>query len=320
MPTGPLLLLPRLDRLSAALPASTVWRWLGRADRHADATGSARSAAGTAFDVIPAEFAHAAVARHGEVGDAALNVWLRADPCWLQPDMSSLRMMACGDLQLTSRDAEDLAGAVRSLFGDEGLELSMPHPERWYLKLPMGSEAVRFSPPEDVLGDDVAAHLPSGNSGLRWQRILNEVQMRLHQHPVNRRREAAGLAPVNSLWFWGAGRLPNRVRGARARCFSDDPVLRGLARQAASSSVALPARYDELEDGGDCTLDLRTIAPGELDRHWLQPIVHRVLDRGVGDATFAFAGGERFGLRRAHRWRFWRGPLTPPAQVSARPA
>ena len=38
--------------------------------------------------------------------------------------------------------------------------------------------------------------------------LLNEVQVLLHQHPLNAARQTRGLPPVNSVWFWGAGRLP----------------------------------------------------------------------------------------------------------------
>jgi hypothetical protein len=40
------------------------------------------------------------------------------------------------------------------------------------------------------------------------------VQVILHQHPVNAERRARGLPPVNSLWLWGGGPLPQRVNNA----------------------------------------------------------------------------------------------------------
>jgi len=309
--TGSILLLPRRDRLHMALPQHPLWAALGRADRLPDASGDLADPALAAFDVVPARFATAAVTRHADVGDAGLDTWLRADPCWLQPDMSSLRMMACGDMQLSAADAEDLAAVLRPLFGDAGVELSMPHPARWYLKLPLGSETPRFSPPIDVLGDDVERHIPEGSSGQRWRRLLNEAQMSLHQHRINLRREAAGLAPVNSVWFWGGGRLPNRVKPLRARMFSDDAVLRGLATQAAVPIAVPPDSLTLVARPGDSVFDLRLVPADVLATHWLEPALALLRTARVEDWLVRFGGGESFLLRRGHRWRFWRAPLAP---------
>lgn len=304
-----LLLLPRLDRLLAALPDAPIWQWLGRADRVADADASVNAAARAAFDIAPVDFSHAAVARYGECGDVGLDAWLRVDPCWLQPDMNSLRMMAWGQLQLSAEDAEDLAGVLRPLFGDAGFELSMPHPDRWYLKLSPGSDPPRFSHPLDVLGDDVERHLPTGTSGLHWKRLLNEAQMILHQHAVSRRREAKGLAPINSVWFWGGGRVPNRVRAAHASYFSGDEIVAGLARQAGVPCQPVPSSLQSIKSLESAAIDLRRIEPAALNADWLEPAIARLRAGDSTELRFAFAAGERFHLRRGQRWRFWRKPL-----------
>ena len=38
-------------------------------------------------------------------------------------------------------------------------------------------------------------------------RLQNEIQMHLHEHPLNLARESAGLAAVNSVWLSGCGGL-----------------------------------------------------------------------------------------------------------------
>ena len=54
----------------------------------------------------------------------------------------------------------------------------------------------------------------SGEGAERWRALLNESQIVLHNHPINAVREARGAVAVNSLWFWGAGTLPDSVRCA----------------------------------------------------------------------------------------------------------
>ena len=59
----------------------------------------------------------------------------------------------------------------------------------------------------------------------------------MHNHPRNAERVAAGKVPVNSLWFWGGGVLPDSVT-CRAECvISEDDELLALARRAGASLV-----------------------------------------------------------------------------------
>ena len=150
----------------------------------------------------------AAITRAIDIADDTDAVWLRADPAHVRADLGMARMLACGELALDAQAAAELARPLRPLFGDEGFELSTPHPARWYLKLPVGAQLPAFAPPETTLGADLHAHLPAGELGRRWRKLLNEAQVLLHQHPLNRARAAAGLPEVNSVWFWGAGSLP----------------------------------------------------------------------------------------------------------------
>jgi hypothetical protein len=313
--SGALFLLPALRRVHAASPAHPLWSVLGRGDRMAGSSSSPELVPASAFEVVPSAFSAAAVSRLAEVGDAGSHVWLRADPCWLQPDMSSLRMMAWGDMRLTPADAEDLLGVLRPLFGDAGFELSVPHPDRWYLRLAPGSEPPAFSAPMAVLGDDVERHIPAGSSGLHWRRLLNETQMSLHQHRVNVRRAGAGLAPVNSVWFWGGGRLPNRVRATRTHYFSDDLLMRGLAAQANLGCEASPAALDPAADYRDVCVDLRALSASALFADWIEPMLSAGA-LGTRDCMLAFDCGAVFGLRRVQRWRFWRRPFRLPTATA----
>lgn len=66
-------------------------------------------------------------------------------------------------------------------------------------------------------------------NGLVW---INRIQMCLSQHPVNHRREAQGLAPINSLWPWGLGQLaPEAVPPQRFNtAYGKSALLKGLCQ------------------------------------------------------------------------------------------
>jgi hypothetical protein len=44
---------------------------------------------------------------------------------------------------------------------------------------------------------------PQEDSLREWRRLLNEIQMVWHEHPVNLARAERGEVPINSLWLFG---------------------------------------------------------------------------------------------------------------------
>lgn len=116
-------------------------------------------------------------------------------------------------LDLPTDESRALFDAVKPLFNDGQGTLTWGAPLRWYLThehlahLPCASI-------DRVIGRNVDLWLrgdPQASADqlahTRWvRRLQNEVQMLLHQHPVNEAREARGALPVNSFWLSGCGR------------------------------------------------------------------------------------------------------------------
>ena len=171
-----------------------------------------------------------------------------------------------------------------------------------------GSRLPRFAAPENVLGDDMLQHLPQGDNERQWRHLLNEAQVILHNHPINAQRVAQGQMPVTSLWFWGAGTLPEWVRSAFGRVCSNDEVAVALARLAKISVVAPePGIAFRFDGHADLLLDLANLRdPAVLEHDWLPPLDAALKRRSLSALSLRFAEGERFSVKRAHRWRFWR--------------
>ena len=290
------LLLPSRRRLAGA-PGPRTAAALGRADRLPDGEPGEQAQLLRHVDLLPRGWPLAAVTRALDADDALLHAWLRADPTQVRPDMTGARVLAIGGLGLTPRESDALAGALRTTFGDAGFTISAPHPERWYIALPRGARIPAFAPPEAVLGDDLAAHLPEGPDGRRWRALLNEAQVVLHNHPVNAERAAAGRPTANSLTFWGGGQLPDQVRMART-VLSHAADLRALAKLAGAAATG---------DAGPVLEDLRALR----DPVALEAVLVAKLAALRADGVLAldFADGARFVLRRSQRMRFWRRPL-----------
>lgn len=171
--------------------------------------------AGTSLPAAP-------LSRRVDAPEDCQGTWLRADPVGLVPDLAAVWLQP--DIPF---EPGAWSEALRRMFADEGLRFELTASGRGYLELEHTPDC-RFLPPWLLAGESLEHCLPAGPEQQRWRRLLNETQVLLHQHG----RDGQVAAPIpGSLWFWGAGALPDRdaVRPGVARIVADDPVLEGLA-------------------------------------------------------------------------------------------
>ena len=252
----------------------------------------------------------AALSRQVDFSDATGSVWLHADPAHVRADMATARMLACGDVGLSLGECAEIEKDLKPLFGDAGFEFDARLPNRWYLRAPIGSELPQSASPDEAIGDDLKLHLPQGASGKRWRQLFNESQIILHNHPVNQRRAARGAVSVNSLWFWGAGVLPDWARSSTIKHISSDRIeivgLAALAKIPVRPLTAEPIDRMLLERKvGDVLIDLSELRGDPLES-CLGAVDRALWQRHVDAVELIFASGERFRYRPLHRFRFWR--------------
>src|SRR5574340_607027 len=166
--------------------------------------------------------------------------WLCADPVCLHFAREHLILSDASGLDLSIEEAAALVAALNETFSDLG-HFEAGAPDRWYLRLTAPANA-RFFPLSDVTNRPVGHFLPEGPDAALWARTMNEVQIVLHNHPVNQAREAAGQPIANSLWLWGAGGDVPSLRAPAPTVLALGPVARGLALAAGrgTGSPALP--------------------------------------------------------------------------------
>lgn len=294
--------------------APILERWLARGDRLPDALHGREAVLRDVFQFSGASTPVAALLRNAIVHDAGENIWVCADPAYVRAEANGARLLAFGDdLDVTAQEAEALTRSLRPLFGDAGAPLEITMPSHWCLRLPRGAQVPMFATPDDALGANLLDHLPQGDSGRRWRALFNETQMLLHAHPVNIARRERGQMPVNALWFWGAGTLPMGVKTSFERLASNDPLVRALA-QRANVPVMTPTidTLDSPQRSAKVLFDLRDRSVSEFDGEWL-PRIDRALRRGkIKRVDIAFVSGERFRIKRWHRWRLWRRAASSP--------
>ncbi|HOX73022.1 MAG: phosphoglycerate mutase [Dokdonella sp.] len=308
-----ILLLPAWKRCvaSAVVASGTLARWSARGDRLAGNASPDEGILRPLFEWPGKDLPIAALSRQFDAGDAAGSLWMRADPAHVRADMSTARMLACGELGLSIAECRSIERDLKPLFGDAGFEFDACRTDRWYLRAAKGSELPHAASPDDAIGDDLKLHLPQGPAGKRWRQLFNEAQIALHNHPVNAGRIARGAIGVNSLWFWGAGALPDYVRTQLRSTSSNRPEMRALAGLAGIESLPLGQRTiaDSVESpgsDGSVVLDLVDLRDRVLEEEWLLPLDRAMARRRVESIDLRFASGEHVVIRHSHRLRFWR--------------
>lgn len=218
------LVLPGLFGAQAPAPAAELL--LARGRREDEARRSLERWLGHAFglvdDMPPA----------GALGALACGLapgtddWVRADPVHLHASQEGVRLLPAEGFALPAAEADSLVAALNAHFADD-FTLHALRPGAWAMQLRRDME-VRGRAPIEIAGRGIHAALPDR----RVHALMNEIQMALHQHPVNAAREARGDPAVNGLWLWGSGRLQERPVAPWASVSADNLVALGLARQA----------------------------------------------------------------------------------------
>ncbi len=311
-----------------ALPALETL--LARGTRRKHAGISLERWLADAFRIAPQyDLPLAALALRGDGGEPGTGCWLQADPVHLKIHGDRPVLADASRFEITRQEADELLAALNAHFAQDGLAFVAPAPQRWYARA-HSEPRIRTTPTGEVAGRSVEHFLPAGDDSARWHSIMNEAQMLLHQHPCNEAREARGELPINSVWFWGAGRLPEVARDAPyGTVWSDHPLAAGLAAATSVQCRALPESGERLtEVAGDAAQDrpqliiadrLRRAACGdvqgwraalvELEQRWFAPLLD-ALKRGAAVSVTLHALGPEYSLTslstRRDCFKFWR--------------
>jgi hypothetical protein len=294
-------LLPERRRFAGQGITDDVAKWLGRADTTENLDLGELAQLKRHLAILPRGWPMAAVMRQHDAGDAENYRWLRADPAFVRAEMGVVRLLSVGDATLTQGEADQLIKPLKILFGDNGFLLTAPTPQRWYLMIPKESKLPEFKTPNDVVGADIFSAMPQDDASKRWRNLLNEAQITLHNHTVNAERISKGQLPINSLFFWGAGILPDQVTFNVDSVVSDDVEINALIKLSATNKV--------LQDTGSALIDLRRLRDWKnFETNYLL-INYPKLKQRYASIVLDFSDGTLIRLEKSQKWRFWRKPL-----------
>ncbi len=243
--------------------------------------------------------------------------WL-ATPVHYLAGIDSVHLHPAGLLALASEEQAALAADFNALFGDAYWRLhALGHRELLLAGPPLDASA---ADPGQWAGREPSGAAPRGADAATLRRLGSEIEMWLHEHPLNAQRRARGELAVTGLWLWGsetlAGAEPAAVASPRPLppFYGADLYAEGLWRLAGQQARALPAAFDTARAHQDARSVVLYPALGEegltqllqrLEQRWLAPAL-AALHTGRLGALHLLAGERAFRLSRLRLACFWR--------------
>lgn len=229
---GQVPIAPRFLRILSQSAAPTLLR-ARRADDEPLASESGEEAWLSARFGVPGSATCAAAA--GRTLSATPGALLLR-PVHLHAARDHLVLDSPAQLALSDSHATELFRSAAEWLAEEPVRLRYLSAGFWELSetdpATTGFARLQASSSTRARGRNIDWWLPRGDSSRAWRRLMNEVQMLWHTHPVNSEREEQGLKPVNALWLEGP--VPDQLPRVFDHVTSDDPVILGLAHAAAA--------------------------------------------------------------------------------------
>jgi hypothetical protein len=172
---------------------------------------------------------------------ARSNSWL-ATPLHLEAGLTTLHFDARGILRPPPEEMEQLALDFRQTFGSTLVPLDSGE-----FLLQTSAPPTITTEPARIATGHVAEALPKGEGAPKLRRLGAEIEMWLHEHPVNGARARRNEPAITTLWIWGGGDdvpIERTPAGALPRAFGSDSYLRALWRLAGGEAQKLPQQLD----------------------------------------------------------------------------
>ncbi|ACA59570.1 cofactor-independent phosphoglycerate mutase [Candidatus Desulforudis audaxviator] len=188
--------------------------------------------------------------------------------------------------EISTAEARELILFLDRELGSEALRFYPGVSYRHLLVWREGPVETRLTPPHDIPGMEVRAHLPAGvGDGVLKSLMVRSAEL-LAGHPVNRARRQRNERTANSIWFWGQGRRPalppfRDLFGLQGAVISAVDLIKGIGLCAGLESIEVEgatgtihtnfrgkavAALNALASGADFVL-IHVEAPDEASHH-----------------------------------------------------
>jgi hypothetical protein len=237
--------------------------------------------------------------------------WLLAQPVECAADIRSVYCEGYEHLDITAQEAAQLIDTINAHIAPNDMRLYAPEPDNWLLALQQPAAFATFDL-EEVIGQDIADYVPK-NASQQWQQLFVEIEMLLHQHPVNQLRQEQGRPVINACWLWGEGELPvlskqadTTVASGQDLCgvlaeWVDGQIMHPKADLDATIAAAPPGTEHlivviDQNDLSDASNDEYLAA---LEQQWLKPVFALMHKKECKSAQFYLGENRCYDLEKS---------------------
>jgi hypothetical protein len=250
----------------------------------------------------------------GQTGERSAAWMAGADPVHFEAMLRDLRLHAFNADDVAVSELGTLFDDLQTSLGGDGQAgdfVFVSLGSRGYLK---GNEALATAPVSaDIAAGGVAdTFMPTGAGSESYHCLLSELQMSLHDHPVNHERAATGDQAINALWIWGGGFAPDKDIRPILPLFSDDPLCKGYWESCSGVTADWTGSFEpcfDLAIGGFVVVLPRVV---EAERQSvldvrLQELRHLLNSGRISELSLLWSNGLVVQLKRYDFLKFWRG-------------
>jgi hypothetical protein len=263
-----------------------------------------------------ARYPSAAVTHTGDAQERARGFWLHAQPMHFSAGLDRLSaVLLQGASRVAPAEQAQLVPALTAHLRSVGFELLVSAGGEWLVRCDRALEVATVSPEFAVAGELEQA-LPRGPDAPALKRLMTELQMLLHEHPVGTQRQRRGVPTVNAIWFHGAGAVDEVPRQALPQAFGEDAYLRGIYRLHELAVAASPVDANALLSQQRASGQAHVVAVVEVDdldtleALWMAPLA-RALALGATGGLELVLDRWRMMVPPAAMLRFWRPRRSP---------
>lgn len=270
-----------------------------------------------ALELKSKPFASAPVSALGSRLAHAGEYWMHLEPVHFAAGLDRLAYLPlAGETRILEAERTSLAGVLDEHLQSLGMQLHTLSDGTWCARR-TPAFAVATSNPEAAAANELQLALPRGADAGAVRRLMTELQMLLHDHPVNASRARRGLPAINAVWVWGQGVVPeSTLANALPTVFAEDAYALGICALHSRSAVPVPAAADALILSVAGSSRALAVIPADdlesLQAQWLGPLTAALSSRKLARLDFVLDGWH-LQLDRAALRRFWR-KARPPAE------
>jgi len=252
--------------------------------------------------------------------------WLRADPVHLRIEQNHIMLADRFMFQITQEEVLQFSEAINQTLVQSNITVLPLNPYRWYIRLPCAPE-LHTHTLNAATCNNINHLMPTGKDGITWHKITNEIQMLLHDHPLNQERAVRDQLAINSLWFWGGGFLPQSASSPYSTVWSNDHFAQALALLCDINHRKLPDTAESWLQQADSNIENQLIVLDDLlsyekyndayhwrenlkklEKEWFSPLYAALKNKRINSIRISSVNekfSHDFFVKSSSLWKFW---------------